>query len=121
MYSHALHISNGGGGKECTAFSHFDRGRRLHENESRHSENYEHCVFRLCWTVPFHFKVQSVAHIMLHLCDLSFIENIHSCCSMVSCLSTMQCLITILVFRICCRTGTRGIFHHLLCSRPCTL
>jgi len=33
----------------------------------------------------YHFKVQSVAHIMLHLCDsvcdLSFIENLHICCS----------------------------------------
>lgn len=37
MYSYALHISNGGG-KECTPFSHFDRGRRLHGKESRHSE-----------------------------------------------------------------------------------
>lgn len=26
-------------------------------------------MFFVCWTIPFHFKVQSVAHIMLHLCD----------------------------------------------------
>jgi hypothetical protein len=54
------------------------------------------------------------------VCDLSFVENLHSYCSMVPCLSTMQCLITILMFRICCRTGTRRSFHiqtlHLVIS-----
>ena len=44
-YTYALHISSGGGGKESTPFSNFDRGKRLHEKESRHSENYEHYVF----------------------------------------------------------------------------
>jgi hypothetical protein len=57
------------------------------------------CVEPCCSTSKF-----SQWHILCYTCvivsDLSVTENLHTSCSMVSCLSTMQCLITNQMFRI---------------------
>ena len=55
--------------KGVHSFLTFWQGKKAARKRVKALWNYEHHVFRLCSATLFHFKVQSVAHIMLHLCD----------------------------------------------------
>jgi hypothetical protein len=117
MCSCTLHFSNDGGGREKHSFLKFWQGmkRVARKRVKALWKLWTSCsLYVLNHADPPRSSVSATYYVTyVIMCDLPFVENQHSCCSMVSCFRTMQCLITILMFRICCRTGTGSSFHIL--------